>query len=239
MFDSTTLIGRFLRLPLRLLPKDKVIPVLSGPLRGMRWVVGSSNHGCWLGMYERKETQFFISVVQHNAVVWDIGANVGYYTLMASRLASKVFAFEPLPSNVAKLKHHLELNHLRNVFVEDAAISDHEGDAFFKEEGSNSMGRIQADGQFKVRLLTMDGLWQRSEIAIPSLIKLDVEGAELSALRGGVNMLKSVRPAILLATHSRDLHRSCSDLLLDLRYQLNVIEFYSSLQCGVLMAHPK
>lgn len=214
------------------------MPVLSGPLKGMSWVVGSSNHGCWLGLYERKETRSFVSAVQHNSVVWDIGANVGYYTLMASRLAEKVFSFEPLPSNVAKLKQHIALNHLENVFVEEAAVSDHEGDAFFKEAGSNSVGRLQADGQLKVRLLTIDGLWQRSEIPIPSLIKMDVEGAELNALRGGINMLKCARPTIFLATHSQNLHQSCSNLLLNLGYQLHVIEFHASLQCGALMAIP-
>ena len=44
--------GRTLRLPLRLVPKSAVVPILQGPLRGKRWIAGSSTHGCWLGTYE-------------------------------------------------------------------------------------------------------------------------------------------------------------------------------------------
>ena len=48
------LLGHILRLPLKLIPPGIVIPVLRGRLRGKKWIVGSSNHGCWLGCYENK-----------------------------------------------------------------------------------------------------------------------------------------------------------------------------------------
>src|SRR5258708_40084915 len=107
-------IGRALRLPLRLLPAGMVVPVVQGPLRGMYWVVGSYNHGCWLGSYEQPAQQIFRKLIHEGSVVYDIGANVGFFTLLASKLSGrsgKVYAFEPVSQNRQMLQSHLELNH--------------------------------------------------------------------------------------------------------------------------------
>src|ERR1043165_45133 len=91
-------VGRIARLPLSLIPAGARMPILQGPLRGKRWVAGSHVHGGWRGSYEFEKQQMFISAIKPGAVVYDIGANVGFYTLLASRLAGpqgRVYAFEP------------------------------------------------------------------------------------------------------------------------------------------------
>lgn len=74
-------LGWLARLPLKLLPPGLVLPVLQGPLRGRRWIVGSGVHGYWLGSYELAKRRRFEQLVQPGQVVYDIGAQVGYYSL--------------------------------------------------------------------------------------------------------------------------------------------------------------
>lgn len=83
--SSQSRAGRALRWPLRALPPGAVVPVLQGPGRGMRWVVGSSVHGCWVGCYEQEKVRLFAKTVRAGDVVYDVGANAGYYSLVAAR----------------------------------------------------------------------------------------------------------------------------------------------------------
>lgn len=98
-----SLVGRLLRWPLRFIPPELVVPILQGKLKGRKWVVGSSKHGCWLGSYEYHKRRLFEQLIRPGDTVFDIGAHVGFYTLLASILtgpAGRVFAFEPLPRNL-------------------------------------------------------------------------------------------------------------------------------------------
>src|SRR4030065_1824716 len=143
--DNRSLVGKILRLPLRLIPKNMIVPILQGPMKGLRWRVGSSNHGCWRGTYELEEQLFFMRLVQTGMIVWDVGANAGVYTLLFSRLVSEsgtVVAFEPLPSNFDHLMIHLKANRFTNVKVIQAAVSDRKGVTGFSTGSSNSMGMI-------------------------------------------------------------------------------------------------
>ena len=81
--------GRLLRFPLRLIPDRAVIPVLQGRMRGKRWIAGSSDHGCWLGSYEYAIRRVFEETITHGSIVYDVGAHVGYYTLLASELVGE------------------------------------------------------------------------------------------------------------------------------------------------------
>ncbi|MDW8317197.1 MAG: FkbM family methyltransferase, partial [Anaerolineae bacterium] len=84
--SSKSLIGRVLRFPLRLIPPKAVLPIMQGRLKGRKWIVGSSSHGCWLGSYEYAKRIVFERTVRENSVVFDIGAHVGFYTLLAAVL---------------------------------------------------------------------------------------------------------------------------------------------------------
>ena len=124
LMDSTaphiSLIGKALRLPLRMIPSGTQMPILRGPMRGKRWIVGSTNHGCWLGIYERSKLKVFSAAIQRGYVVYDLGANVGFYSLLASVLVGsdgQVFSFEPAPRNLGLLRRHLELNRVKNCSV--------------------------------------------------------------------------------------------------------------------------
>lgn len=219
-------LGRLLRLPLKLIPPGMVVPILQGELRGRKWVCGSSDHGCWLGSYEYYKQKLFARRVSPGDVVLDVGAHVGFYTLLASTLVGKdgkVIAFEPMPGNLIYLRRHLKLNRIDNVRVIDAAVSDAEGSAWFEKGASSSMGGISQTGDFEVRAVSIDALISRGEIPIASLIKMDIEGGEYRALLGARTLLTEHHPTIFLATHGRDVHKSCCDYLSSLGYTLSPV----------------
>jgi FkbM family methyltransferase len=218
--------GRLLRLPLSLIPREFPVPVLQGKLRGRRWIVGSATHGCWLGSYEYAKRRLFERTVTPGAVVFDVGANVGFYTLLASLLVGtrgSVYAFEPVPRNLAYLRRHLDLNHVANVVLIEAAVSNRTGWASFQEGANSSTGCLADEGDLRVQLVTLDDLVERGEIPAPAYIKMDIEGGELDALLGARQILESRHPTIFLATHSAELHQACCSLLMSFGYQLGTI----------------
>ena len=125
--------GKLARLPLHLIPSHVVLRVLQGHAKGYKWIKGSATNGCWLGSYEAGKVQQFASVIREDMVIYDIGANVGYYTLIAARKAKMgvVYAFEPLPRNVEFLRKHLAINKISNAHIFDLAIADTSGEAGF------------------------------------------------------------------------------------------------------------
>lgn len=212
---SGTVIGRILRAPLRLIPRHAVVPILQGPLRGKRWIPGSGIDRLWLGSYEPFKMRFAKTWVNRADVVFDIGANVGIYTLLFSDRVGpdgRVVAFEPAPRNVGYLRRHLDLNGVANVLVVQAAVSDRAGRARFDTADTASTGHLSAEGSLDVATTTIDDFVASTDCA-PSQLKIDVEGAEVDVLRGAIETLKRFRPRILLATHSADLKRTCSELL--------------------------
>jgi FkbM family methyltransferase len=221
--SNNTLFGKLLRAPLRLIPRSAVVPILQGPLRGKRWIVGSGHHGCWLGSYEHDKQEAFRNAIKKGDVVYDVGANVGFYTLLASVLtgdAGYVYAFEPLPGNLRDLRRHLELNRVSNCAVIEAAVSIADGEALFDPSGDRYTAHLSAGGTSKVRTVALDTLVSRKEIRPPALMKIDIEGEELRCLTGCRNTLQMFRPAIFLATHGREIHEACVQFLSELHYKI-------------------
>lgn len=141
--SDQTVLGKMLRSPLKLIPQKAKVPIFQiKSLRGKRWIAGASNHGCWIGSYEYEKRILFERIVGQGKVVFDIGAHVGFYTLLASALTGdkgKVFAFEPVPENLNHLSRHLVLNGVSNVKIFDAAVSNRCGTLFFDDRPGNSM----------------------------------------------------------------------------------------------------
>ena len=223
--------GRLLRLPLRLVPDRLRMPVLSGPLRGWKWVVGSSIHDCWLGSYEADKQRLFARTVQPGSTVFDIGAHVGFYSLLASSRvgpAGRVFAFEPMPRNLASLREHLRINGVTNVTVIEKAVADAAGVAAFTAAGSSQEGHLLPGGELRIETVALDDLIARDQLPVPDLLKIDVEGAEMRVLGGAKNLLASRHPTIFLATHAMpdlgyNTNDPCCQLLREHGYQLTPI----------------
>jgi FkbM family methyltransferase len=205
-------LARLARLPLRLLPRTAEVRILLGALREKRWVVGAATHGCWLGTFERRTQAAFQKLVKKDGVVFDIGANVGFFTLLASYLVGplgKVVAFEPVPRNVGMLRRHLEMNGIENVEVRPVAVTGITGVARMRTWHSNMEWKLAPEGDIEVETVALDDIWSAGALPRPDLIKMDIEGAEAAALAGAARLLAEARPVLVLSAHGREQYERC------------------------------
>jgi FkbM family methyltransferase len=227
MFAYNTLLGRIARLPLALIPRTATVRIISGPLRGKKWIVGAGNHGYWLGTYEQEKQKWLHDNVHENDVFYDLGAHTGYYMLLASLLVGKkgaVYAFEPNPRNLIFLRRHIALNNIENAIAKEAAVADRNGTMPFNFDVSSFMGHIDAKGDLNVNVVSLDFCLEKGEIRRPDCMKIDVEGAELSVLKGARECLSSFHPRIFLSLHSKELLDECSAYLTSLGYVLTPMD---------------
>lgn len=223
--SSRGIAGKVLRQPLKLIPKSARMPIMQGRLRGKKWITGSStNHGFWLGTREHKQRRIFEGTVTEGSVVYDVGAHVGFYSLLSSVITGpqgKVFSFEPFENNLRFLKEHLRINNADNVTIFETAVSDKPGKAFFAQGIGSFDGRLAESGGIEVDTITLDDLHELGELPAPDFIKMDIEGGEVAALAGARKLLEQYHPTIFLATHGRDVHARCIEFLESLGYQLS------------------
>ncbi|MBK9527721.1 MAG: FkbM family methyltransferase [Acidobacteria bacterium] len=212
----------------RLLPR-RAYTVLRGPMKGSRFILGSlSGEGggasVYLGEMEPEQTATMAEAMRPGNVFFDIGANVGYYTILASRLvgeAGKVVAFEPVPRNIEFLRQHIEINTAANVILRPQAVSGTKGTVRFSLGPDSAMGHIgvadEGDGELEVETTTLDDVVSELGIA-PDVMKIDVEGAEREVFLGAARMFETARPVIFLSTHSDELRAWCLEHLRGLGY---------------------
>ncbi len=186
---------------------------MGGRLRGRWWLPASRGKILRIlgGTYEPEQTRLFEEHVRPGSVVLDVGAHVGYYTVLSAVLAGArgaVWAFEPNPRNARFLRRHAEINGLRNVRVTEAAASDAAGTARFDFGSGSGTGRLAAGGALEVCTIRLDDFCAEHGIA-PSAVKIDVEGAERAVLEGARETLARHRPVVFLSTHGDDVHRAC------------------------------
>ena len=140
--------------------------------------------------------------LQPKAVFWDVGAHIGFTSLIASRLVGpdgRVEAFEPFPPNIGRLARSVGLNGFSNVTVHPQAITKRDGTALFHLHESSLQGSLVQDAPaeaIEVACETLDSVARR--LPRPDLIKVDAEGAELDVLEGGRQLLTTVRPRLIV-----------------------------------------
>lgn len=158
--------------------------------------------------YETKYDNAFSSILRPGDCVWDVGANVGYYTRSFAELVGHeglVFAFEPSPANFARLKSAC-LNHPR-VRMLNFGLGSEEAQLAF-QQGTDDLGATSrvmdstVAGTVLVDIRTGAGLISAGEALAPNAIKIDVEGFELEVLLGlGVHLSAPALHAIGVEVH--------------------------------------
>jgi FkbM family methyltransferase len=226
--DSSSFLGKALRKVINtVFTKGTRVPILQGPCRGMKWVVGSSIHGCWLGSYEMEKQKRILEYLKPGMIVYDIGANVGYYTLLFSRVignSGAVYAFEPFFENIYFLNKHLELNKLKNVIIVPVAISDKNGEIEFYLSNSSLEGTLLKNNisymdSIQVLSLSLDTYIALQTNCLPDLIKMDVEGAEYLVLVGMQKLMQLKKPILFIAFHGEEIARKCASILRQFNYR--------------------
>jgi len=215
-----------IRLPLRLIPRTTTMRVLSGELRGSRWIAGAATHGCWIGTYEPLTRRLFREHVKPGDVVFDVGANAGFYTLLASKMVGptgRVIAFEPLPRNLSYLREHIRINGCENASVMPLAVTATAGSAHFVDESRPSMGSVSDEGTLEVATASLDSLVASGVVPRPNFIKMDIEGGEDEALAGAREVLGTAGLTLVLSTHGYLHHESCWSLLEKAGFTLRLV----------------
>jgi FkbM family methyltransferase len=238
--------GKLLRLPLTLIPKTAQVRILQGPLRGKKWIAGSGIHRCWLGLYEWPMQETFCRTIRKGDTIYDMGANVGFYSLLSSVLTGptgKVFSFEPLPRNLTYLRKHIELNGLENCNVIPFAVSDTDGSSSFAVKGacmSSLSSNNSEESVIPVEMVALDTLVRTGKLPPPNVIKCDIEGAEDRALAGAKTVIQQHRPTLILATHGETVHKHCCQLLEgQMNYKLTSLDGSPVDKTSELLAQPR
>ena len=175
----------------------KPIGIVLVDVEGSKMYVDSRDTGVapflleW-GFYEKYETALFKRLVKKGMVVVDIGANIGYYTLLASHLVGeegRVFAFEPDPNNYELLLKNIEINGYRNVIPVKSAVFSKSGrmKLFLDKNnlGGHSLSEANVDKSsfITVEAVRLDDFFKNIDVKI-DVVKMDVQGLEMHVLEG-------------------------------------------------------
>lgn len=157
-------------------------------------------------IYEPDVFPAFCHLITKDDVLLDIGANVGYYSILAAKAGALVYAFEPAPAIYQRLRRNIELNQLATVKTFCVGLGEKTDSEIFYYDQMCSSASSRADLDYfsdgtAVRIecpfVTLDEICAREGIDRIDLIKCDVEGGELFVFRGGIQTLKKYRPYVL------------------------------------------
>ena len=220
------------------LPNGRTLRLWS---RGDDWV---SNQVFWRGWsgYEPETTPLFFRLATKARVTLDVGAHVGFYSLLAAHAnpEGKVYAFEPMPVTYDRLRRNISLNGLTNVAAFNSAVGEADGGAEFYHGTTEipcSCGlspKIFSDpdfvvGSFTVPVVALDSFVGGEQLRHVDLVKIDTETTELQVLRGMVNTIRRDRPDIVCEVWGGP-GQAMGDFLSEFNYQ-----FYALAETGL---HP-
>lgn len=251
---------KFFKTPYKYQPKWHLIR--NGKLKDRYFYIDLYD-GLWQkDMLEGDYDKFFFNYIKKldfsNKVIFDIGAHIGYHSLMFAEIVGKngkVFAFEPNIFNIKRMKVILNKNQdlKKRIRICEVAISNNSGKTEFNfsakiDNGQSSGGYVKgayAPGAwfyfkimgFKKKLVKtthLDNIMKELKIKdIPSLIKIDVEGAENLVLEGGRKFINKYKPTILVEIHSTYNMVQLRQFFKDMQYSIKVLNQSSNERCFV------
>jgi FkbM family methyltransferase len=204
---------------------------------------GSLRYGFIFDPPEFRLIKFFIKHLKEDDVFYDIGANVGFYSLLAGELIIKgeIHCFEPMPDIFRMLKSNVD--GLMNVHENEIALSDREDDMVLYEVGDKAgFGTTISDvaktyqgeiiSEIHIKSTTLHAYLRNHRK--PTIIKLDVEGGESKVIDGGVEFLKNDSPIVVMEAWGGEkgerFSRGAIDKLHTLGYESWVIDYEGGLK---------
>jgi len=178
-------------------------------IQGSRMYVDADDRGLGqallLGVFEPFQTVLFTDSLRESATVVDVGANIGYYSLLAARRVGdrgRVFAMEPNPETYSMLLQNIKINDYRNVIPLQICVSNCRGKAQFHldraipgESALSLCGGQEDPDAIAVETSTLDEILGDDGVDV---LKIDVEGAEGLVLLGGQSLLRRTQPTIFM-----------------------------------------
>jgi len=160
----------------------------------------------WYGYYEKPIGELIKRILQPGSVFLDIGANIGYFSLLAANNepTSKVISFEPVKNLFQMLEKNISINNIKNITPLNVAIGDinEEKELFISAPDNLGMSSFQPPENYsgkkeKVKVMSIDSWFETARLSKIDLIKLDVEGGELAALKGMQGVLQDFKPVLI------------------------------------------
>ncbi|GAB4500986.1 MAG: hypothetical protein Fur0035_05270 [Anaerolineales bacterium] len=212
------------------------VEVSGGDLRGWKVLINlKTEKSRWLGTYEPELQAAIRDLIAPGATVYDVGANIGYVSLLLAKRvgpAGRVFAFEPLPANLERIRQNVALNQLNNVTVVPAAVTDQNGEVTFYVHDSVGMGKAAGSAgrsnsvyraEIRVAALSLDEFIFGQGNPPPQVVKMDIEGGEVLALPGMKRALETHHPLMLLELHGPESEQAAWQALSGAGYRLSAM----------------
>lgn len=171
------------------------------------------------GAFEAAETKELCRLTRLGTMAIDAGANVGLFTIpLATSVgaAGRVLAFEPTAETARRLQENVRRNRLDNVTLVEAALGDRRGHgtlSIHADGAYNSLAPAGSTQRVEIRVDRLDDVWDEAGRPEVSVLKVDVEGAELDVLAGATALLRSARPAVLVEAAEDSRAREVAELL--------------------------
>lgn len=209
-------------------PLGSVVKIMYGYLKGYKFVI-TENSG-WspiLGRWEPENHKIFAQLIRPGQTVFDLGANNGIHSLLFSKLVGnngKVYAFEPLASNIEEIKKNCELNNVKNIQTVGSAVGSYDGEVKFVVGNSNKQGSIKGIGtesgkELSVKLISLRTFIENENIR-PDFIKIDIEGAESESLLGMGDLIKKLKPIFFVELHTPEQDKKVGEIFQQFDYTL-------------------
>jgi len=228
------IVGEVLRSYARRFPEGSVVTIQSGLAAGLSW---RRHHryvnGYWIGNYELDIQRAIVRLLgpsTKGAVFYDIGANAGFFSVLAAKHvgpSGRVFAFEPLAENITSVEEQIALNRLDQVELVKMAVGAAEGICEFSfppdQNSIAHLGAARAPGEqtTTVKVTTLDRFAE--DHPGPTLVKIDVEGAETDVLSGAASVIaRGTR--FLIELHGADKAAQVVSLLRAARYTFERVD---------------
>lgn len=201
--------------------------ILRGPLKGLILELDFKRQKAyWLGVYERSVLNICREIIMPGDIIYDIGAYIGYFSLMFSRLCGEkgmVIAFEPDPENFRILNNNIQLNNIKNIISRKSAVFSSNGPMKFDVSYSASQKRLsngQKDKVIMVETETLDNFYLQHQDLPPRVIKIDIEGFEKEAILGMDKILMDCKPIIICEIHDKENEKIVKNKLMDFDYKI-------------------
>ncbi len=248
------------------IPGPEWVKVLAGPLEGAELYIAVGSTDTWAKMAAGVADLFLFDALKsaakvEGACIWDIGAHFGYHSLVFASLVGpqgKVVAFEPNPANIGRFKMHLDRNPAlaKRIILKEAAVADRTGETSFMMNDSIESGvstgshltgvntPLTSDNYtlFKpqtVKLVTVDDLVASSQAPAPTVLKIDVEGAEGLVLKGAAATIERYHPLLLIEIHHILEMYGAQNFLRERGYKMKILDIANAApsRCFVLAEH--
>ena len=168
----------------------------------------------WYGYYEKESGDLLKKIIKPGDMFLDLGANIGYFSLLVANNSPsvKVISFEPVAGLFQNMNDNISLNNIKNISTINAAVGEisEEKELFVSAPDNLGMSSFHQPENFsgkteRVKVVTMDDWFETSGLPKIDIIKLDIEGSELGALKGMKEVLQEQKPVLIVEINTETL----------------------------------